>query len=55
MVNCNYSEKEILERFNEVSRMVTDDCTMAGVELLACEILGVSQDRLYELASEIEE
>lgn len=52
MVNCSYEEEEILGTICRVNEQISDEAQLVGFELLACEILGVSGDRLYELIDE---
>lgn len=44
-----FETEDIIESIKRLSREVTDDCTWSGVEMLACELLGCSEETLAEM------
>jgi hypothetical protein len=52
MERLNFEVEDIIETVRYMSRHVTDDCTWAGVEMLACELLGCSEETLADMLEE---
>lgn len=48
----NFSKNDIIESVKTMSRLVTDDCTWAGVVWFACELLGCSEEDLEQYMEE---
>ena len=50
-----FEAEDIITTVRSVSNTVTDDCTWSGVLLLACELLGCSEETLIAVLDEDEE
>ena len=49
-----FEAEDIITTVKYMSKHVTDDCTWAGVLLLACELLGCSEETLSTVLEEDE-
>lgn len=52
MERMNFEAEDIINTVKHMSKHITDDCTWAGVEILACELLGCSEETLADMLKE---
>lgn len=49
MERMNFEAEDIINTVKYMSEHITDDCTWAGVEMLACELLDCSEETLADM------